>query len=206
MNRDHSSESFSLPSDKSASPPQTCGSSSAAARPNPHRQLCTGDTVSASVTRCAPRVTTQMGVRSSAAIAARKSRRVPPRFLCCIRNNDRIEGVVSESRAAMCTIRSAGSSTAAERNASASFSSSASDTGNARIRGRWPRAVSTSTKGFTASVASPMRIQADPSPASAPESGAVAFSQRISYRSSVIDWVVRCWLCCAASLVSTLRV
>ena len=29
----------SLPSDKSASPPHTCGSSSDAARPNPHRQL-----------------------------------------------------------------------------------------------------------------------------------------------------------------------
>ena len=46
-----------------------------------------------------------MGLRSSAAIAARKSRRVPPRIRCCIRNSDRIDGAPSESRAATCTRR-----------------------------------------------------------------------------------------------------
>ena len=52
----------------------------------------------------------------------------------------------SASRAATCTMRSVGSSAAAARNASASCSSSASDTGNPMIRCWCPRAVSTSTK------------------------------------------------------------
>ena len=58
ISRDHSS---ALAPDRSASPPHTCGYSSAAARQNPHRLVCSGDTVSVSVTRCAPRVTTQIG-------------------------------------------------------------------------------------------------------------------------------------------------
>ena len=78
--------------DRSASPPHSCGYSSAATRQNPHRLVCSGDTVSVSVIRCAPRVKTQIGTRSSAAAAARNSRWVPPRTRCCIRSNDRIDG------------------------------------------------------------------------------------------------------------------
>ncbi len=79
-------------------------------RPNPHRQDCTGDTVSALVTRCAPRVTSQIGVRRARlATAARKSRRVPPRTRCCIRSSDCVDGAPSGSRAARCRMRSVGS-------------------------------------------------------------------------------------------------
>ena len=54
-------QSSAPPRARSASPPHACGYSSAAARQNPHRPLCSGDTVSAPVTRCAPWVITQMG-------------------------------------------------------------------------------------------------------------------------------------------------
>ena len=54
--------------DQSSAPPAACPRAHPrvrdvqnAARPKPHRKDCTGETVSARVTRCAPRVTTQMG-------------------------------------------------------------------------------------------------------------------------------------------------
>ena len=114
INRDHSSAA----APRTGRPVRPTPADAPARRrgQNPHRQLCSGDTVSASVTRCAPRVTTQMGVRSSAAAAARKSRRVPPRTRCCIRNSDRIDGAASESSAATCRMRSVGSSATAARN------------------------------------------------------------------------------------------
>ena len=57
INPDHSS---APPVDRSASPPQSWGSSKDAVRPNPHRQDCAGDTMSSLVTRCAPRVISHM--------------------------------------------------------------------------------------------------------------------------------------------------
>ena len=90
-------------------------------------------------------------LRSSAATAARKSRRVPPRIRCCIRNSDRIDGARRRRRAprrARCVASDRPLPQRATRRRAAS--SSASDTGNPRIRCRWPRAVSTSTNGWTA--------------------------------------------------------
>ena len=104
-------------------------------------------------------------------------------------------------------MRAVGSSAAAARNASASSSSSASEAGNPKIRCRSPRAVSTSTSGWTASGSSPMRIQVDALAGFRAGAGGSGFLPAGSRSGRpLIDWVVRCWLCCAASLVSTFRV
>ena len=97
-----------------------------------------------------------------------------------------------------------GSSAAAVRNA-AEGSSSASDPGNPKNWCWCPRAVSTSTRGWTASVSSPTRIPG----------GALAGLRAGARTSGFLPAETRngwspgrcvCWLCCAASLVSTFRV
>ena len=98
-------------------------------------------------------------------------------------------------------MRSVGSSAAAARNASASFSSSASDTGNPRIRCRWPRAVSTSTNGCDGVGVIADEEPGGSSPASAPARVGIFPADLVA--ASAIDWALRCWLCCAASLFST---
>ena len=101
-------------------------------------------------------------LRSSAAAAARNNRRVPLRMRCCIRSSERIDGpAVADafaSNAARCTTRTAEPSSARVRSAAASCSASASDAGKATDSHRWPRAVSTSTRGCAAA-ASPTRTQ-----------------------------------------------